>query len=73
MTVIMMSVAPMMGVHMDIAASLAGMMHMPWAADLTAHRMLGVIVFPLVYAFVFANRLLGSLAVRESFSELFSY
>ena len=64
MTAMMMFVAPMMGVHMDIAASLAGMMHMPWAAGLTAHMMLGVIVFPLVYAFVFANRLPGSPAVR---------
>jgi uncharacterized membrane protein YagU involved in acid resistance len=64
MTAMMMFVAPMMGVHMDIAASLADMMHMPWAAGLTAHMMLGVIVFPLVYAFVFANRLPGSPAVR---------
>jgi uncharacterized membrane protein YagU involved in acid resistance len=49
---------------MDIAASLAGMMHKPWAAGLTVHMMLGVIAFPLVYAFVFANRLPGSPAVR---------
>ena len=64
MTAMMMFVAPMMGVHMDIAASLASMMNMPWAVGLTAHMMLGVIVFPLVYAFVFANRLPGSPAVR---------
>ena len=64
MTAMMMFVAPMMGVHMDIAASLAGMMHMPWTVGLTVHMMLGVIVFPVVYAFVFPSRVPGSPAVR---------
>lgn len=64
MTAMMMLVAPLMGVHMDIAASLAGMMHMRWAVGLTAHMMLGVIVFPLMYAVVFVSRIPGSPAVR---------
>ena len=64
MTAMMMFVAPLMGVHMDIAASLAGMMHMPWAAGLAAHMMLGVIVFPLVYAIVSVNRVPTSPVLR---------
>lgn len=64
MTAMMMFVAPLMGVHMDIAASLAGMMNMPWAVGLAAHMMLGVIVFPLVYAFILASRLPGSPVLR---------
>jgi hypothetical protein len=64
MTAMMMFVAPLMGVHMDIAASLAGMMSMPWAVGLAAHMMLGVIVFPLVYAFVLVGRVPGSPVLR---------
>ncbi len=64
MAAMTMFVAPLMGVHMDIATSLAGMMRMPWAAGLAAHFMLGIIVFPLAFAFVFADRVPGSSAIR---------
>jgi uncharacterized membrane protein YagU involved in acid resistance len=64
MTAMMMFVAPMMGVHMDIAASLSGMMGLPWAAGMAAHLMIGVLVFPLVFSFALANRLPGNSVVR---------
>ena len=49
MTMMMMLIAPMMGVHMDIADSLAGMIQAPWAVGMLAHLMMGILVFPLVY------------------------
>ena len=49
MTVMMMLIAPMMGVHMDIATSLAGMIQAPWAVGMLAHLMMGILVFPLLY------------------------
>jgi hypothetical protein len=63
MTAIMMFVAPLMGVHMDIAASLAGMMRMPWAVGLVMHMMLGVVAFPVAFA-VFAEQVPVSPALR---------
>lgn len=56
MTAMMMFVAPIMGVHVDIAASLAEMMKMPWMVGMATHLMLGVIVFPLVYAVLFVSQ-----------------
>lgn len=64
MTAMMMLMAPMMGVHMDIAASLSGMMGLPWAAGMAVHMMLGVVVFPLVYSFVLAGRFPRSPAIE---------
>lgn len=63
MTAMMMFVAPLMGVHMDIAASLAGMIGMPWAAGLIAHMLLGVVVFPIAFT-LFAKRVPGSSVVH---------
>ena len=64
MTAMMMFVAPMMGVHMDIAATLAGAMHMPWILGLAVHLMLGAIVFPIVFAKQVANRLPGNALMK---------
>ena len=65
LTMMMYFVAPMMLGHpMDIAAMLGGMMGGSWALGMAAHWMLGVIVFPLFYAFVIYRLLPGSPIVR---------
>ena len=64
MTVMMMLIAPMMGVHMDIAASLAGMIQAPWAVGMLAHLMMGILVFPLLYGLLLRRYLPGSVLVR---------
>jgi hypothetical protein len=53
MTMMMRFVAPMMLGHpMDIAGMLANMMGGVWAIGMAAHLMNGVVIFPLVYAFL---------------------
>lgn len=64
LTGMMKFVAPMMGVHMDIAASMAGMMGAPWVVGFAAHLMLGILVFPQVYFHLFSMRLPGQPVVR---------
>lgn len=64
MTVMMMVVAPMMGVHMDIAASLAMMLNAPWIVGLFVHFMMGALIFPSIYGFLLQSRLLGPGPVR---------
>lgn len=51
LTLMMKFVAPLMGVHMDIAQNLANMMHAPWAAGMAAHFMNGTLIFPAVFSF----------------------
>jgi len=52
MTLMMQFAAPMMiGQPMDIAAMLGNMMGNNYAMGMAVHIMLGVLVFPLVYAF----------------------
>jgi hypothetical protein len=63
MTMLMYVVAPMMGVHMDIAAMLGTMLG-GWVAGFFAHLMNGVIVFPLLYALLIYRVLRGSPVVR---------
>lgn len=46
LTLIMMFVVPMMGVHMDIAADIASMLNAPWVAGLAIHLMMDVLIFP---------------------------
>ena len=58
MTMMMMLIAPMMGVHMDIAASLA------WMVGMVIHLMMGILIFPLVYGIVLRRYLPGSALVR---------
>jgi len=64
MTMMALWVAPLMtGMPMDIAAMLGGMvggLTMGWVA----HILMGVIVFPLAYVFIFYGFLPGSALVR---------
>lgn len=63
MTLMMMFVAPMMtGMPMDIAAMLGGMLG-GYTMGMIAHIMMGVIVFPLIYVFIYDN-LPGAPVVR---------
>ncbi len=64
MTAMIYGVAPMMGVHMDIAAMLGSMLGGSWAAGFAMHLMLGSVVFPIAYARVVQRRLPGADAVR---------
>jgi len=64
MTMMMLLIAPMMGVHMDIAASLAGMVHAPGMVGMVIHLMMGILIFPLVYGIVLRRYLPGSALVR---------
>lgn len=64
MTLMMIFVAPMMGVHMDIAASLATMLNGPWAIGMLVHLMMGVLIFSVVYGYLLQRRLPGSAPVR---------
>ncbi|HZL49720.1 MAG TPA: DUF6789 family protein [Terracidiphilus sp.] len=61
---LMMLIAPMMGVHMDITASLAGMVHAPWMVGMVVHLMMGILIFPLVYGILLRRYLPGSALVR---------
>jgi hypothetical protein len=64
MTMMMYIVAPMMGVKMDIAGSLACMLGAPWALGLTIHFFNGTVIFPLIYALVLFRYLQGGSTVR---------
>ena len=58
MTMMMMLIAPMMGVHMDIAASLA------WMVGMVIHLTMGILIYPLVYGILLRRYLPGSALVR---------
>jgi hypothetical protein len=60
MTLMMYVVAPMMGIHMDIAKMLGSMLGNSWAAGLTAHFVNGAVIFPAVFATVVYDRLPGT-------------
>jgi len=64
MTGMMYMVAPMMGLHMDIAAMLGSMMGGHWAAGMAAHVMMGTLLFPSIYALVLFAKLPGTPIVR---------
>ena len=65
LTMMMYFVAPMMLGHpMDIAAMLGSMMGNNWALGMAAHWMNGVVIFPLIYAFLIYKLLPGSPVVR---------
>src|ERR1035437_8170799 len=65
MTLMMMFVAPMMGVHMDIEASLATMLHGPWAIGILVHLIMGILIFPVAYEYLLRRHLPGPAPVRE--------
>jgi uncharacterized membrane protein YagU involved in acid resistance len=65
MTIMMRFVAPfVLGHPMDIAGMLAGMMGGAWAMGMAAHLLNGVIIFPLIYAFVMFRYLPGPPLLR---------
>ena len=63
-TAMMYMVAPMMGVHMDVADMLSHAMHVSWIMGMILHFMNGAIIFPLIYAFVVYPLVSGAPAVR---------
>jgi hypothetical protein len=65
MTLMMYFVAPMMlGQPMDIGAMLGSVMGGSWALGMIAHVMNGVVVFPLVFAFLAVGLLPGSATMK---------
>ena len=64
MTLMMMFVAPMMGVHMDIAKSLAAMMGSSHAVGLVVHFLNGTIIFPAIFVFLLFGILPGNAVVK---------
>ena len=65
LTMMMYLVAPMMlGHSMDIAAMLGSMLGNSWALGMAAHWMNGVLIFPLLYAFLIYKLRPGSPTVR---------
>ncbi|MEO6982991.1 MAG: DUF6789 family protein [Edaphobacter sp.] len=64
MTLMMMFVAPMMGVHMDIAKGIAGMMGSSHAVGLAVHFLNGTIIFPAIFVFLLFRILPGSALVK---------
>ncbi|MDT8407920.1 MAG: hypothetical protein RQ715_11800 [Methylococcales bacterium] len=65
MSLMMRFAAPMMvGQPMDIAAMLGNMMGGVYALGMAAHIMLGVLVFPLIYAFLVYRLLPGGPLIK---------
>jgi len=56
--------APMMGLNMDIAAMLGGMLGIGWTGGMLMHFVNGTVIFPLVYAFALYSRLPGGPVVK---------
>jgi hypothetical protein len=59
MTAMMYMVAPMMGLHMDIAQMLGSMLGNNWWAGMMMHFVNGTIIFPLIYAYLLYQWLPG--------------
>jgi hypothetical protein len=68
MTAMMYVVAPMMGLHMDIAAMLGSMLGGSWIAGMMMHIINGVVIFPAIYAYALYAHLPGSPAIRGTVS-----
>ncbi len=64
MTAMMYVVAPMMGLHMDIAAMLGSMLGGSWIAGLMMHFINGSVIFPAIYGYALYAHLPGSPAIR---------
>lgn len=63
MTVLMYTLAPAMGVQMDIAALLGSMLG-GWKMGMLLHILNGVVVFPLIYALLLYRFFLGPPLLR---------
>lgn len=64
MTAMMYFVAPMMGLHMDIAAMLGSMLGGSWAAGLMMHFLNGTVIFPAIYVYALYARIPGSAVIK---------
>jgi hypothetical protein len=64
MSAMMYLVAPMMGIHMDIAAMLGSLLGNHWTAGLMMHFVNGSLIFPAVFVFALYRVLPGSPAVK---------
>ena len=64
MTTMMYLVAPMMGLHMDIAEMLGSVLGGSWAAGLMMHVINGGLIFPAIYAYALYDRVPGSPMVK---------
>jgi uncharacterized membrane protein YagU involved in acid resistance len=66
MTAMMYLVAPMMGLHMDIAAMLGSLLGGSWAAGMVLHFVNGTLIFPAIYAYAVAEVLPGPPVIKGS-------
>lgn len=64
MSGMMYFVAPMMGLHMDIAAMLGSVLGGSWTAGLIMHFVNGSLIFPAIFTFVLFGVLPGSPIVK---------
>jgi hypothetical protein len=64
MTAMMYVVAPMMGLHMDIAAMLGSVLGGSWIAGLMMHVVNGLVIFPAIYVYALYAHLPGSPPIR---------
>lgn len=64
MTAMMYLVAPMMGLHMDIAAMLGSMLGGSWIAGMVMHFVNGTVIFPAIYVYALQGRLPGTPVVQ---------
>jgi hypothetical protein len=64
MSMLMYGVAPMMGLHMDIAAMLGSVLGGSWTAGLVMHLVNGSLLFPAIYTFALYGLLPGSPVVK---------
>jgi uncharacterized protein DUF6789 len=64
MTAMMYLVAPMMGLHMDIAAMLGSMLGGSWVASMIMHVVNGALILPAVYVYAVYDRVPGSPAIK---------
>jgi hypothetical protein len=64
LTAMMYLVAPLMGLHMDIAAMLGSMLGGNWTAGMALHLVNGTVIFPAIYAYTLYPYLPGSAAAK---------
>jgi hypothetical protein len=64
MTMMIYWIAPMMGIHMDIAGSLARMMGVSWGMGMAIHFLNGTVIFSLIYAYLLYPLLPGNPIAR---------
>jgi hypothetical protein len=63
-TIVMYVVAPMMGLHMDIADMLSSVLGGSWTAGFVMHVVNGTIIFPAIFTFALYGLLPGPSTVK---------